>query len=166
MGSVTECTTLVRIMIEEIRLLEQFCREEEKMKEYILDMSWPELQETIQRVNPLSIAVSLIEQERDRCFKKLKTTLNTSGVERFYASISGLQEKERRELVDTYRKLKMMVLMTQGVTRSIESLIETLSGTIRGVMEELFPYRRGKIYSATGAAKDVEMNPVMINRHL
>ena len=166
MGSVMECTTLVQIMIEEIRLLEQFCTEEEEMKECILARNWHELQETIQRINPLSVAVSLVEQERDRCFRKLKAALNPSDGERFYASISGLPEKERRELSDTYRKLKTMVLKVQGVTRSIESLIETLGGTIRRVMEELFPYRKGKIYSATGAAKDVEMNPVVVNRHL
>jgi len=160
------CTSLNKIMKEEISLLQQFYDAEKDFQRYIQDKNWKKLQEIIESLDPLSISISLAEQERARIFNILSSVADDQDEKTFYTVISRVPEEWKDILGKTFRKLKLLVLKVQGLNTGINALVCTLSTTLQSILEEMYPHRRGRIYSNTGKTKSVSVNPMILNKQL
>ena len=161
-----QCEVLSRIIEEESQLLEKFHTEEKKLKGYLGEKDWEKLQVILENIDRLSVGLALVEKERNRCFSSFCRQLKAGEGLSFYSMIARLPDDLKANLTEKYRNLKLQVLKVQGVTRNIESITSTLSDTIRNTIEELYPYRKGKIYCSKGKARESQMNPLVLNQQL
>lgn len=157
---------LKQLMVRETELLTGYLEIERKLSESVYTRAWDDLQACLEALEPISEEVAELDARRDAEFEKLRTALGADGTEGFYQVIARLPEDERNELAAVFRGMKAAVFRLQGLTYQLESYIGTVSGTMREILEELFPHRRGNIYSRKGVAAEPEANPMVISRHL
>jgi len=158
--------TLRNSMEEEILLLNEFCREEEKIKDYIVKKNWEGLNRTIRNANPLIEQINTIEKKRNTAFVELRNHFGFNGEAGFYHVIVNFAEGERDIFADLYRNLKLSAIRIQSVTGGIDSYVSNVSGSMNSILDELFPARRGKIYSKQGNPTELEINPMVLNHNL
>ncbi|RKX78390.1 MAG: hypothetical protein DRP87_06455 [Spirochaetes bacterium] len=164
MNCVAEVEKLKDLLKEEIEFLNVFCKEQEKIKTFIKNKDWEGLNKSVQKIEALSEAIENIDKERSIGFNRLRKAVLNRDNASFYQVIVRLPEDEREVLASLYRKFKLTVCRLQGLTTGIETLVYTLSGTLNQFLEEIFPHRKGKIYTKNGLITFAEENPIVLNR--
>ena len=157
---------LDQVTEQEIILLEIFCRKEEEIKDYILKNEWEGLERVLKEFQPITDEIDLLEKVRHDLFITLKVNLGEDPEAGFYQTLVHFDSEEREKSCGLYRRLKCLVLKIQGITWSIDAHIKSVTGMMYKILNENFPYRKGKIYSPLGSAKAAENFPMVINRSL
>lgn len=154
------------LIVQETELLCRYLELERKLSESVYTRNWDDLNSCLEALEPISEEIAELDTRRDAEFERLGKALGASGNEGFYQVISRLPESERNELAAQFRGMKAAVFRLQGLTYQLESYIGSVSGTMREILEELFPHRRGNIYSRKGVASEPEVNPMVISHQL
>lgn len=155
-------TSLKSLMAEEDSLLtEFFCREEE-VKKAIEACDWKSLEILLKELEPITQTIEEVENRRNEAFTELRAMVGEPEDAGFYQVAVRLHPKERDECALLYRKLKVTVMRLQALTCSIDGYVKAVSGTMQQVLNEVFPYRKGKIYSKAGCTQDVS-GPLVLN---
>jgi len=157
---------LLDLMAEETLLLEEFGSREEEIRSCINSNNWNELTVTIQKLSPLAEKIEQVERTRDDVFSSLRIMFGEQEDASFYHVAFHLPARERDICVELYRKLKMAAIRIQSITMSIDSYVRTVSGTVRQILEEIFPYQKGNIYSKSGDAVGTQSEPLVFNTSL
>jgi hypothetical protein len=61
----------------------------------------------------------------------------------------------RSQMEESWRSLRMAVVRLKTATGRMRYSAETLASTLNGILETVFPYRKGKIYSRRGTPTGV-----------
>lgn len=162
----TLSTKLADLMVKETELLNEISGQEEKLQQALRDNSWSDMEKIISTIGPLSIKMERIENERDRVYRKLKEKLDKKENDGFYSVAMHMKGQTREDCLGGYRRMKVAVLRMQGLTAGIDQYVRSVGETSRLVLDEVFPHRKGKIYSNNGSAKPVQADPMVLNRHL
>jgi hypothetical protein len=85
---------------------------------------------------------------------------------RFEELLTRLPPEDRDELFGLYRQLKLAVIRVKGNAGLLGFYLRSLSGTVQKVLEELFPHRRGTIYSRSGKSRDAGEDSMVVHRHI
>ena len=157
---------LTDLMNRETELLNEISAEEEKLQKVLRENNWEKMERIIALLNPLSIKMESVEEERNKIYLKLKAKLGKSEDDGFYSVAIHMKEHTREECLGAYRRMKIALLRMQGITAGIDQYVTTVGDTSRAVLEEVFPYRKGRIYSNRGCEKPVQADPMILNRHL
>lgn len=166
MEKVSLANNLIDLMAEETLLLEDFGSREEEIRACISSNNWNDLTLTIQHLSPLAEKIEQVEKTRDEAFSALRSVCGEKEDASFYHVVFHLPERERDISVELYRKLKLAAIRIQSITLSIDSYVRTVSGTVRQILEEIFPYQKGKIYSKHGGSVDSQAEPMVLNTRL
>ncbi len=166
MTSTREADLLVRTMNEERDLLEQIMRLETQLKAFVVERSWEGLVRTVGEIDPVAQRLTEVEARRDATFKELQARLGAGPEAGFYQIVVLLPEAERERMAEAYRRLRLAVLGIQGLNTTIDAYLRTVIQTVHDVLGELYPFRKGKIYSRRGKAKPVHSNPMVVSRRL
>ncbi len=166
----SKCTgtviSLMEIMKQEIILLEEFRAKEEILQETLKTSNWENLSDLIEEMNRLADWIDSTEKKRNEIYANF-CGRNANGEELpFYQAICSLDEDLRSECAELYRSLKFATVKIRGLTWSLDSHIRSVSETMQTVLNELFPYRKGKLYSRRGTAKAADTEPLVVNHHL
>jgi hypothetical protein len=165
MNTCAQESRLGNVLRNQIDLLERYCQEEREMRQHLLDRSWPELERVLGRMDGLSRELSDAEEERLEAFEELRRELGAGEEDNFYHVIAHLPADERADYAQLYRRLKMCIVSIRSVTAGIDSYATEKAATLHGVLRELFPHRKGKIYSRNGAPRRQDDNPVVLDHH-
>jgi hypothetical protein len=157
---------LKSLILQETELLTRYLELERKLSESVYTRNWEDLNSCLEALEPISEKIAELDSRRDAELTALKEALGAGDSEGFYQVISRLPKAERNELAAQFRGMKAAVFRLQGLSRQLESYLGTVSGTMREILEELFPHRRGNIYSRKGVAAEPEGNPMVISHHL
>ena len=157
---------LAQLMTEETELLNRISSEEEQLQKALRENSWNEMEFAINRLSPLSSEMEKVEQERNSLFLKMKKKLNMSDADGFYAVAAHLDGEVREDCLRGYRKMKIALLKMRGLTSGIDQYVRTVGEASRAVLNEIFPHRKGSIYSSTGNARPAASDPMVLNRRL
>lgn len=150
----------------EVTALEELAASERELQPLLAQRDWVELEKQISVLNRQSEAAMAAEQERESAYKALKESLGADEELRFYDVLEHLQVEERRELAELYRRLKVAVVQVRGVTGSLDTYVSVSTATVRGVLDELFPDQKGKIYSRSGRANRADERAMVLDRQL
>ncbi|HEY9595982.1 MAG TPA: hypothetical protein VHE79_15990, partial [Spirochaetia bacterium] len=96
------------------------------------------------------------DEARDEAFARLRVALDLPAATAFSAVLPALPEAGRVALEDSWRALRVSVVRLKTATGTLRYSAETMSDTLNRMLNEIFPYRRGKIYSRRGTAKTVD----------
>jgi AAA+ ATPase superfamily predicted ATPase len=80
--------------------------------------------------------------------------------------VTRLPAAERDELFALYRQLRLALIRVKGNAGLLGFYLRSLSETLQKVLEELFPHRKGRIYSRSGKAREAEDDSLVVYRHV
>ena len=156
---------LADLMEKETDLIETISAEEQLLQKTLTEKNWSEMEKVICRLSPLSAKVEKIESDREKVFNTLMDACGKKESEGFYAVAMYMEGDVKERCMASYRKLKVSLLKVQSITGSIDQYVKNVGNTTQKILSEIFPYRKGSIYSSRGGTRPVHSDPMVFNRH-
>ena len=100
-------------------------------------------------------AVEEAEAVRDAAFEAARCALGLPRESTMSAVLPVLPDLLRSEMEESWRSLRLAVVRLKTSTGRMRYSAETLASTLNGILEQVFPYRKGKIYSRRGTPTGV-----------
>ncbi len=157
---------LEEIMNREHSLISTFSEWERKLNENVQNRSWDQLQKVMKDAEQVSEAIDLCEQERMETFARLREEAGEGADSGFYQVIVHLPAEERERISRSFRELKLSVLNLRGIVWGIDAYVRAVQGTLKDIIGEMSPMRRGTIYARNGGPCQPDTGPLVLNRHL
>jgi hypothetical protein len=152
------------ILTEQVETLEMIANCERLMQAALLVKDWPSLDTLIRETASCTGEVEALEKKRHRMYRQLIGSDESPGG--LAGFLETLPETERKTLSDLYRRLRIAVMNIQSVTTGIDAYVEAAGTTTREVLEEIFPERRGRIYSRSGASSAGKGTALVLDHQL
>jgi DNA-binding transcriptional MocR family regulator len=157
-----QTTTLKRALRAETRTLKDYADLQKSLQQAISKRKWTELNREIDALRQLADKIEALEKDRIQAYQMLKSYLQTREREGFTEIVSRLPAEERDELIGLYRHLKAAVIRVKASAGLLNYYVQSMSEALRQILEELFPHRKGKMYSRTGKPKDAGDESLML----
>jgi hypothetical protein len=138
---------------QEARCLNDFAARQKSMQAAISRRKWTELDKEVAELKGLAEKIEALEDGRASAYKGLREALHARDREDFLQVVSRLPAADREELLAQYRHLKAAVIRVKASAGLLSYYVRSLSETLRAVLEEMLPHRKGRIYSRSGRAK-------------
>lgn len=138
----------------------------ETIRSSIFRHDWKQLTESLEKMEKLSGYLTALEKERMHVFEKLRNEVAAGPSAGFYTVVVRLPKDEQDQASELFRKLKSQVLQLQGVVWSIDAYTRSISTTIYDILQEIFPHKRGTMYSKTGKKRSTDNDPLVVNHQL
>ncbi len=143
-------STLKRTLRAEASTLKDFADLQKQLQRAISKRQWTELSKEIDALRQLAEKIEALEEDRIQAYQTLKSSLQSDGEESFTEIVAHLPAKDRDELLALYRHLKAAVIRVKASAGLLNYYVQSMSDALRQILEELFPHRKGKMYSRTG----------------
>ncbi len=160
------CPALLEAMKQEHALLERFKSAEMGMTEAIRNKDVDRLELCMKTMEGLSDSLVQIEEQRHIAFLKLRDAVGEDQDASFYQVIVHLPVDTRDRLAELYRSMKFAVVGIQAVTSCLDEHVKSVNGTMQQILNELFPHRKGNMYSKEGKRCEAESSPLVVNQRL
>jgi chlorite dismutase len=155
--------TLAQLMDRETDLFSQVLAEESVMTSTIRARDWPQLEESIKKIDEIEKTIQHIETERNEVFLALCREAGLAESASFYHWAVRLPEDRRATLTESYRQLKFKAMEARASGAAISNHLAESKNLLNSLLEELFPQRRGSIYTKNGRSKKAELASVVVN---
>jgi hypothetical protein len=159
-GKFKACTS---ILLREIELLEKIPPLQVLIRDAVLNREWADYEYLMESIGKIGVQFEGLEEEREGIFSEFSEAILGTEKDRFYALASRLPERERNELTDLYRRLKMETLQIKLTNDSLMEYLQEAKSAVNGLLENAYPDRRGKIYSKEGISREAEMKSIVLN---
>lgn len=153
---------LKRALRQEAESLRAFAAVQNNLQQAISRRQWTELNREIDALRRLADKIEMMEENRLQAFEALREALNAEPREGFTALAFRLPAEERDELIGLYRSLKAAVVRVKASAGLLSYYIGSMSDALRQIVEELFPHRKGRLYSRTGKTKEAGDESLML----
>jgi AcrR family transcriptional regulator len=157
---------LCRIMDRETELLNTYFAEEKELFAAVTSRDWNNLENSIRRMEETGESIAALEEKRETALTVLRGIHNADDRERFYFFLQKLPEETRSVLAESFRSMKVAVLRLQALDNQIQGYLRSAATTLKEIVEEIFPHRKGTMYCKKGKTSEPEANPMFISRHL
>lgn len=164
MNTMTALGELKHSMRREVELLEQFAEQEHDLQKAIVDRQWERLEGIVDAMRASSDEVLQAEAARHRAYTQVRAELGHEDDESFYDFISHLDLDERTAISELYRRLKVAVMRVQALTGGIGTYVTSATTAIREILDELYPQRKGRIYSSGGYHASPDDRAMVLDR--
>lgn len=151
-----ELVVLMEKERDEFKLFNETCS---RLREALHAMDWVLLESCIKAMENLSDNIRSMERTR----ASLSTTL--CGSHSLGNTIASLEAPIKERFTRAIAELKAQISIAQSRTQSVMHYSETRGTLVRGLMEELIPSTRGRMYNQRGHSASSGGNPVIISRH-
>jgi len=118
-----------------------------------------------QGLERVALKIEEADAARDRAYQALCDNLGLPRDAVFSLLLSRMSAEQRPPLEQTWRDLRTSVVRLGTASNRLRYFAEALSGTLGRVLEEVFPHRRGRIYSRRGTATSVN-DSLLVDRKL
>jgi hypothetical protein len=146
---------LDRRMKAEASLFEGLGRAFERLRETFQSKEWGPSLATAEEIQRSAQSIEEADTARDEAFLRLREALAMPRESTFSAVLPVLADAERELLEESWRALRMAVIRLKTSTGRMRYSAEVLSQTLNRILDEAFPYRKGKIYSRRGKPTSV-----------
>ena len=160
---------LVRVLKDRIdreaELFADLGREVERLRDSFQQKSWGPslcLAESIERS---SRAIAEADTARDDAFAAVRDAMDAPLETTMSAILPALPDLLRSEMEESWRGLRMAVVRLKTATGRMRYSAEALAFTLNRILEQVFPYRKGKIYNRRGTPSGVS-GAVLVDRSL
>ena len=152
------------LMVKEVSLLARFAARQEEVIRLVAKSEWLKLEKILSELRHLSTQIESLEEERNARFCSLRGAAGLGEEGSFLQLVARLQPPTGGELLDLHRKLKIAVIRVKGSCGRLEYFVQSLSDSLTRVLEEILPYRKGKLYQHTGRAKAAAGESIVIDK--
>ncbi len=157
---------LMTILEKEIELVDSFSLAEGLIMESVLNSNWDNLESAINQTKDLSVLINILDSKREACVGLLRESTGHDKNDHFYRLTANLDIEKKDKVNDLYRMLKLSVLNLQNINWRIDAYVGTVTGIMKQTLKEIYPNRRGSLYSKTGTIREADNNPMVLNRKL
>jgi alanyl-tRNA synthetase len=154
--------TLKRALRKETRTLKDYSDLQKSLQQAINKRKWTELNKEIDALRLLADKIEALEEDRIQAYQMLKGSLQAREREGFTEIVARLPAEDRDELIGLYRHLKAAVIRVKASAGLLNYYVQSMSEALRQILEELFPHRKGKMYSRTGKPKEAGDESLML----
>ncbi len=151
---------------KQTELLSEFGTKELDLQKAILERNWPAMDAVMPDLERLSTTLEAVERRRHSIVTKLKLAEGLEEGAPFAELVLKTKLRDRAELTSLYRDLQIAVLRVKNHTSGIDSYVRSSVRTANTVLGELFPERKGTIYSRSGAHSPVRGSAMVLNHEL
>jgi len=151
---------------KQTELLGEFGKRELCLQTAILERNWPAMDSVMPDLERLSATLEAVERRRHSIVTKLKLAAGLEQDAPFGELVLKAKPRDRAELTILYRNLQIAVLRVKNHTSGIDTYVRNSVRTANTVLGELFPERKGTIYSSNGAQSPVRGTAMVLNHEL
>jgi len=157
---------LMDILEKEIVLVKAFTEVESTIMNSIIASNWDILESSISLTQNIALDIEKLDIQRAVCINQLRDGMEEDKSAHFYHLTVKLDSESKDKLNDLYRSLKLAVLNLQNINVRIDAYVGTVTGIMKQTLNEIYPNRRGNLYSRTGIVKEADSNPMVLNKKL
>lgn len=166
MESLENTEHLIEILEKEIELVNSFTEVENSILDSVIANNWDILESSINQTHDISLAIESLDKKREVCVELLREELGEGSDTHFYHLTINMESGRKNKINDLYRALKLSVLNLQNMSWRIDTYVGTVTGIMKQTLKEIYPNRRGSLYSRSGIIREAESNPMVLNRKL
>ncbi len=157
-------TSLAKAMDAESGLLNDYATRLQVLQRTIAGRDWDAVQKSIAGLRNLAGEVENAEAARVEAFRALKAEHFLPAEESFDRVTERLEDPERERLRELARRLKIGVVRVKGSSGLLGYYVRSALQARHQVLEELYPHRKGRLYSRSGRAKSTADESLMLDR--
>ncbi len=157
---------LIDILEKEIDFVNKFTEIEKSILDSVIANNWDTLEKSITKSDNISQIIERLDNQRDICVETLRDQMGEDESTHFYRLTSNLEPEYKNKINDLYRVLKLSVLNLQNMNWRIDAYVGTVTGIMKQTLNEIYPNRRGSLYSRSGIIKEADHNPMVLNKKL
>ncbi|HUV09326.1 MAG TPA: flagellar export chaperone FlgN [Spirochaetia bacterium] len=153
-------------MKEEIHLFHRMVSLEEELNSRVKMRDWLHLEGTLDTMKKLTARIEEQEEMRNEAYHRLKEELGLDREDSFAAVLAKTSGEERRSLSSLHNEIKCCLFTVKGLSNGLVYYFASMYESIDQVLSEIFPHRKGKIYSKKGDNIKNNEDPIVINQTL
>lgn len=150
----------------QVELLTEFGRKEMDLQRAILERDWSAMNAVMPDLERLSVGLETVERRRHATVSRLKGAGGLPADAPFSELLGRVRSRDRIELTALYRDLQIAVLKVRNHTSGIDAYVRNSMRTTNTVLGELFPERKGTIYSRRGHQAPVRGSAMVLDHEL
>lgn len=162
----TRSTALQDVLEQQIWVLEELAEEEAALQRAVAQRDWPAAESIIDGLRDRADRFAALEEVRHEAYREMLRSVGASESMPFPVALGRLDEASRRLLTDLYRRLKAALFRVRSVSEGLDAFVAALATTTRGILDEIYPSRKGKMYGRSGQVARTEDWALVVNRHL
>lgn len=147
-------------------LLAEFRRKEAELQEAIIERDWPAMDAVIPELERLGDELEELEGQRAAAVAASKEELGLEADSPFPELLAKVEPQDRAELTSLYRTLQIAVLRVRNQTSGIDAYVRNSVRTANTVLGEIFPERKGTLYSRSGAHRPAHGTAIVLDHEL
>ena len=152
-------------MDREAELFVDLGREVERLRDTFQQKSWGPSLSLSEGFERSARSIEEADVARDEAFTKVREALDLPQETTMSAVLPGLPDLLRSEMEASWRSLRMEVVRLKTNSGRMRYSAEAMASTLNRILDEVFPYRKGKIYSRRGTPTGVS-GAVLVDRRL
>ena len=142
-------------MDREAAMFARLGEETERLREAMHAKAWSTGLAIAQSIERSAGAIEAADGDRDGAFVLLREHMALPQETAFSAVLPSLPDGTREELEESWRRLRSSIVRLKTATSRMRYSAEALADALNRILEQVFPYRRGKIYSRRGTPTSV-----------
>jgi len=140
-------------------------REVDRLRDSVQEKKWGQGLAIAQGLERFAGKVEEADTARDSAYQALCSNLAVPAGAVFSIVLSRVSADQRILLESRWRNLRTSVVHLGTASNRLRYYAEALGGTLGRILEEVFPHRRGRIYSRRGTATSVN-DSLLVDRKL
>jgi len=152
-------------MDREAELFVDLGLEVERLRDTFQQKSWGPSLSLSEGIERSARSIEEADVARDEAFTRVREALDLPRETTMSAVLPGLPDLLRSEMEESWRGLRMAVVRLKTNTGRMRYSAEAMASTLNRILDEVFPYRKGKIYSRRGTPTGVS-GAVLVDRRL
>ena len=150
-------------MRREKKLIEIFVRREEKLSAQVKNRSWKNIEDHVTRLDQIAQEIERVEAERHAAYQGIRERYKISDDRSFRSCIGQAPKVMQQELADLYRALRQSLVRIRSLSKGLFFTFRSIQESLDKILAEVYPHRRGRIYSSRGSTREGTESPVVIN---
>jgi hypothetical protein len=157
---------LTDIINSEADCLDGLAEEQKRFAEAVAKRDWTGLQFVMGRLRENSERLAEVESHRYTLWNNVRSSSGLSEEAGITRVLLQMPEPERTKLSDAVRRLKVSVLRARVEGAAVGEFVTSAAGTLKSVIEELYPDQKGRIYGRSGHAVEAGSRPIVLDTAL
>jgi len=166
MDKSNESKRLLNTLEAEATLLNRYKKGQEELRFYLKERKWEEMTHLMERMDMLSHEISNLEDRRHGIFLSLADKHGLPKEVDFYQLVIRLPQEFQEPLAEQYRKMKLTITQIEGISLAIDVYIRSVGDVMNQVLGEVYPHRKGNLYSRNGKSVQANSNAMIFNKAL
>jgi hypothetical protein len=155
----------ISVLKQEVSLLDEIISTQCEIRASVSIREWEDFDELMRTLNSYNCAFETLEQERTQVFSMI---LNSSENEEksLYAEAARMPDEQRYILTDLYREFKMRILRVRYENGALLKTLNESRAFAENFLADVFPGRRGKLYTSKGTIVASDVRSMLLNKSL